>query len=186
MLGIRSFVNVWIGNENYILSYLCVVLFTLTLFLNIIYYPLLALINANGLFKDNKRHIFICAIVNVILSIILVIPFNVEGILLATCIAFLVNIFLKTKLVSSKVLKINHNSLLNKYIMIISIFIIFSILLYKVEEYIFLLNLNLFTCIITLGGIFILISIITFVILYLISKDTRKLIKRLKYIVVKK
>jgi len=82
MLGIRSFVNVWIGKENYILSYLSVVLFTLTLFLNIIYYPLLALINSNGLFKDNKKHIFICASINAILSLTLVIPFKIEGILL--------------------------------------------------------------------------------------------------------
>jgi len=186
MLGIRSFVNVWIGKENYILSYLSVVLFTLTLFLNIIYYPLLALINSNGLFKDNKKHIFICASINAILSLTLVIPFKIEGILFATCLSFVVNIFLKTKLVSNKILKIKHQSLLNKYIIIISVFVIFSILLYKVEELILSLNLGLMTCIITLGIIFILIAIIALIVLYLISKDTKKLIKRLKFIIRKK
>ena len=55
MIGIRGFVSVWVGKENYILSYLTVVLFTSTLFLNIMYYPLVALINADGLFKDNKK-----------------------------------------------------------------------------------------------------------------------------------
>ena len=43
-LGIRSFVNVWIGKENYILGYLSIVLFAVALFLNIIYYPLLAVV----------------------------------------------------------------------------------------------------------------------------------------------
>ena len=69
MLGIRGFVSVWVEKENYILSYLTVVLFTSTLFLNILYYPLVALINADGLFKDNKKHIFICASINLLLSL---------------------------------------------------------------------------------------------------------------------
>ena len=105
MIGIRGFVSVWVGKENYILSYLTVVLFTSTLFLNIMYYPLVALINADGLFKDNKKHIFICATTNLVLSIILINFFGINGILLGTAIAFLVNILLKTNLVTKKILK---------------------------------------------------------------------------------
>lgn len=186
MLGIRSFVNIWIGKENYILSYVTVVLFTTTLFLNIIYYPLLALINSNGLFKDNKNHIFICASINVILSVILVIPFKINGILFATALAFLVNIFLKTKLVSSKVLNIKHIDLLKKYILLICIFVLLSISLFKIEEIILGLNLNIITCVLLLGIIFVVILLLTFVVLYLISKDTKSLVNRIKLIIKRK
>lgn len=186
MLGIRSFVNIWIGKGNYILSYVTVVLFTTTLFLNIIYYPLLALINSNGLFKDNKNHIFICASINVILSLILVIPFKINGILFATALAFLVNIFLKTKLVSGKVLNIKHIDLLKKYILLICIFVLLSISLFKIEEIILGLNLNIITCVLLLGIIFVVILLLTFVVLYLISKDTKSLVNRIKLIIKRK
>ena len=186
MLGIRSFVNIWIGKENYILSYVTVVLFTTTLFLNIIYYPLLALINSNGLFKDNKNHIFICASINVILSVILVIPFKINGILFATALAFLVNIFLKTKLVSGKVLNIKHIDLLKKYILLICIFVLLSISLFKIEEIILGLNLNIITCVLLLGIIFLVILLLNFIVLYLISKDTKSLVNRIKLIIKRK
>ena len=58
MIGIRGFVSVWVGKDNYILSYITVFLFTTTLFLNILYYQLVALINADGLFKDNGGNIY--------------------------------------------------------------------------------------------------------------------------------
>lgn len=186
MLGIRSFVSIWIGKENYILSYITVVFFTITLFLNIIYYPLLALINSNGLFKDNKNHIFICASINVILSIILVIPFKINGILFATALAFLVNIFLKTKLVSSKVLNVKHIDLLKNYTLLITIFILLGISLFKVEEIILGFNLNIITCVLLLGIIFVLIALITFIILYITNKDTKNLLDRIKLIINRK
>ena len=187
LLGIRSFVNIWIGKDIYILSYITIFLFTLTLFLNIIYYPLLALINANGLFKDNKKHIFICASINVILSIILLFPFKVNGVLLATSLAFLVNIFLKTKLVSSKVLKdIKHSYLLKKYILLIITFIVISIILFNIEKILLTIKLNIFTCVLLLAMIFALIMIITFIILYITNKDTKNLLNRLKLILKRK
>ena len=104
MIGIRGFVSLWVGKDNYILSYLTIFLFTTTLFLNILYNPLVALINADGLFKDNKRHIFTCAVINVVLSIILIQFIGINGILLGTAIAFLANIFLKSRTVTLKIL----------------------------------------------------------------------------------
>ena len=186
MFGIRSFVNIWIGKENYILSYFTIILFTLTLFSNIIYYPLLALINADGLFKDNKKHTFICASINVILSIILVIPLKINGILLATVIAFIINIFLKTKLVSNKILKIKHFELLKKYILVLCIFTVVAIIGFKIEFYLYSLSLNLFTCILLLGTIFALIFAITTLLMYLFNKNTKELLKRFNLLLKRK
>jgi len=104
ILGIRGFVNLWIGKEEYLVTYFTVILFGFILFLRIITLPLLSLIKAHGLFKDNRNHIFISAGVNIILSLILVKPYGLNGLLIGTFIAFLVNLFLKVYTVQKKIL----------------------------------------------------------------------------------
>ena len=187
MVGIRPFINIWIGKENYLLNYVTVFFFGLTLFLNIIYYPLLALINANGLFKDNKKHIFVCAAVNITLSVLLIKPFGIAGILAATSVAFLVNLFLKTNLVSKKIIKnIKHSDLLKVYISLLFIFILVGLLFYKIEALCLMLSLNLITCVLLLFISFIVIAAVTFAILYLINDDAKNLIYRVKNLIKKK
>ena len=187
LLGIRPFVNIWINKDGYLLDYIVIFFFSLTLFLNIIYYPLLALINATGLFKDNKKHIFICASINVVLSILLIKPFGISGILGATAIAFLVNLFLKTGLVTKKIIKnVKHSELIKKYVVLILIFLISSLLLYKVEALYLSLNLNIITCVLLLFITFIFILFISFAILYLVNEDTRKLFNRMKGLIHRK
>lgn len=180
MIGIRGFVSVWVGKENYILSYLTVVLFTSTLFLNIMYYPLVALINADGLFKDNKKHIFICATTNLVLSIILINFFGINGILLGTAIAFLVNILLKTNLVTKKILKeVKLIDVLKYFIITILLFVILSLILTPVESYFVSISTGFISTIIKLGIVFILVTLITMIILYLISNDAKNLFRRI-------
>lgn len=180
MIGIRGFVSVWVGKENYILSYLTVILFTSTLFLNIMYYPLVALINADGLFKDNKKHIFICATTNLVLSIILINFFGINGILLGTAIAFLVNILLKTNLVTKKILKeVKLIDVLKYFIITILLFVILSLILTPVESYFVSISTGFISTIIKLGIVFILVTLITMIILYLISNDAKNLFRRI-------
>lgn len=180
MVGIRGFVSVWVSKDNYILSYFTIVLFTTTLFLNILYYPLVALINADGLFKDNKRHIFICASVNLILSIILINFFGINGILFGTCVSFLVNILLKTNLITKKILKkVKLFDILKYFVITISLFLILAICLKPVENYFLLTSDNFFEAILKLGLIFILVLAFTALILYLISNDAKNLYQRI-------
>ena len=187
LVGIRPFVNIWINKDGYLLDYIVIFFFSLTLFLNIIYYPLLALINANGLFKDNKRHIFICASINVILSVVLIKPFGISGILAATSLAFIVNLFLKTDLVTKKIIKnVKHSELIKKYSILVLVFLIFSLLLYKLEAFYLSLDLNLITCVLLLFVTFVSILLITFGVLYLVNEDTRKLFERVKGLVRRK
>jgi len=187
MVGIRGFVSVWVSKENYLLEYFTVVLFTSTLFLNILYYPLVALVNANGLFKDNKRHIFICAIINLILSIILVNFFGIDGVLLGTVIAFLVNILLKINLIVKKVIKnIKLINVLKYYIISTVIFIIFTIVLLPLESYFLSISTGFITTVLKLGLIFLVVTIITILILYLISNDARTLFNRVGNLIKKK
>lgn len=179
-IGIRGFISVWIGKDNYLLSYLTVVLFTSTMFLNILYYPLVALINAAGLFKDNKTHILICAAVNVGLSIILVNFFGMNGVLLGTVVAFLVNIILKTYLVATKLLKgIKWQRVLRDYVIVIGIFVLLSWALGPIEAFFLETTSGFFVTIIKLGIIFVIgVGLIT-ALLYAASSDTRNLVKRI-------
>lgn len=187
MIGIRGFIMIWVGKENYILSYLTVTLFTATLFFNILYYPLVAVINASGLFKDNKRHIFICAFINVVLSVILINFFGINGILFGTVIAFIVNILLKSNLVVKKILKnINLFSVLKYYIVSLFLFIILAFILMPVEK-IFLLNsIGFLGTILKLGLIFMIVTLLVASIMFLISVDTRDLFRRVIEIVKRK
>ena len=179
MIGIRGFVSVWVSKENYILSYLTIVLFTSTLFLNILYYPLVALINAAGLFKDNKKHIFICAMTNLVLSIVLIKFFDINGLLVGTIIAFLVNILLKTNLISKKILKeIKLINILKYFIITITLFIVLSIVLIPVENVFLTTSSTFIGVILKLGIIFILIIGITSMVLYLVSDEAKNLFKR--------
>ena len=180
MIGIRGFVSVWVGKDSYILEYITVVLFTLTLFLNILYYPLIALINADGLFKDNKKHIFICALINLVLSVILVGYFGINGVLLGTAISFLINIILKSSLVSKRILKdIKYFDIFKYYIISVVLFVICSIILYPIEVLFLSSSSGFITTVIKLGFIFILIFSISGGVLYMISSSFRNLFNRL-------
>jgi len=179
MIGIRGFVSVWVEKDSYLLSYLTIVLFTSTLFLNILYYPLVALINADGLFKDNKRHIFICAMINLVLSVILINFFGINGILAGTMIAFFVNILLKTNVISKKILKdVKLISILKYYIIPIVLFVILSIVFMPLESYFLSTSAGFITTILKLGIIFVIVTLVTSGILYLVSNDARNLFDR--------
>ena len=105
LVGIKSFVNIWIGDAKYLLDYHTVIFFTSILFFNMIYYPLVSIMNANGMFKDSKNQVMICASINLIFSIILINFFGLDGILFATALGFLVSIYLKCNVINKKVFK---------------------------------------------------------------------------------
>lgn len=183
MLGIRGFVSVWVdstGDVNYLLNYITVVFFSLSLFLNISYYPLLALINARGLFNDNKKHTFICAFVNVFFSLLLAKDFGISGVLFATSLSFIVNVFLKTQLVCKKILKeVTHVKLLSVYVLMLGVYIVLTFLLKGVEALVLKYTTSLVVCILMLGIIFICTFGICFGIMYLLTPDTKKLYNRI-------
>ena len=146
MIGIRGFVSVWVGKENYILDYITIVLFTSTSFLNILYFPLLG-----------------------------------------TGVAFLVNIALKSNLISKKITKeIKLSNILKYYIITIILFIVLSVALKPVENYFLLTAGSFITTILKLGIIFIIITLLTSLILYVVSNDAKNLFRRLLNLIKRK
>ena len=155
--------------------------------LYIISLPLLSLINSKGLFKDNKYIIFISAISNIVISIILVNIYGLNGLLIGTVIAFLVNVILKIRIIENKILNnIKHNSLYVTYLIII-ILLVFILYLIKPIELILFNNLsNIIMTIIVLLLIFILLTIIIFSILCIFSNNANTLYKRIRDLVKRK
>lgn len=186
-LGIRSFINLWIGKENYILEYNTVILFSLISLLYILSLPLLSLINSKGLFKDNKNIIFISAITNIVISIILINIYGLNGLLLGTVIAFLVNVILKIRVIENKVLNnIKHNNLYFIYFIIITLLISILYFIKPIELMLFYRLNNIFSIILVLGIMFISLILIVFGILCLFSNSANILYKRIKDIIKRK
>lgn len=186
-LGIRSFINLWIGKENYILEYNTVILFSLISLLYILSLPLLSLINSKGLFKDNKNIIFISAITNIVISIILINIYGLSGLLLGTVIAFLVNVILKIRVIENKVLNnIKHNNLYFIYFIIITLLISILYFIKPIELMLFYRLNNIFSIILVLGIMFISLILIVFGILCLFSNSANILYKRIKDIIKRK
>ena len=186
-LGIRSFINLWIGKENYILEYNTVILFSLISLLYILSLPLLSLINSKGLFKDNKNIIFISAITNIVISIILINVYGLNGLLLGTVIAFLVNVILKIRVIENKVLNnIKHNNLYFIYFIIITLLISILYFIKPFELMLFYRLNNIFSIILVLGIMFISLILIVFGILCLFSNSANILYKRIKDIIKRK
>ena len=180
ILGIRGFINLWIGKENYLLSYFTITLFMMVSFLFIISLPLLALINAHGYFKDNKNNIFLCAIVNIISSLILVKFYNLNGLLIGTVIAFLLNIVLKIRVVEKKIFdKIKHKNTIIQYSLIILLFIFICLILKPIEELIYSSMPNMIITIVMLLIIFISLLSLLFGLLSIFSISGRNLLERI-------
>ena len=155
--------------------------------LYIISLPLLSLINSKGLFKDNKYIIFTCAITNIIISIILVNIYGLNGLLIGTIIAFLINVILKIRVIENKVLNnIKHTSLYFTYL-IIFVLLVSILYLIKPIELILFNNLNnIIITIIVLIFIFIFLAIIIFSILCIFSNNANTLYKRIRDLIKRK
>ena len=89
----------------------------------------MAIINADGLFKENKKHIFICAFTNLFLSIILVKYYGIDGVLIGTVIAFFINILLKSSLVARRVFM----TVLKLGLLFVLVIVVASLILYAIS-----------------------------------------------------
>ena len=194
VLSIRPFVGIWIGNVDYYISYLAVMLFGFNLFIWTIYSPLVAVINANGLFKESKHVVFITAFINVSLSIFFVsqvqhlgVNAAIVGVLLATALANLVNLILRIRVVKKYVFE-KASSLMTLFeygsyaVMFVGLCIGFKF----IETKLFGLNDHLITIIASIGLLFIVICIFTFIVLLITKGNTKELIKRVMMLLKKR
>lgn len=87
-----DFIEVWVGSE-YLVSKFSLVLFLTILYYNITIRSLTIIRTAMGLFKETKTMAAIEACINLVLSLILVHYYGLNGVLIATIISFLITAF---------------------------------------------------------------------------------------------
>jgi len=177
-LGIRGFVHLWSGQGEYVLSVIVSMMFSLALFLMILYTPLSVAISSNGLYKESKYYILTSACINLLLSLLLIQPLGISGILLATSISFFVTIILRARLVTKCIFKeLNAKKLCLKYFSWTILFVLAMLLLSPIEHW-FLVNTNLIYLVVCLGITFIILCLIIGGILYFTNPRAKDLIER--------
>ena len=187
MVSIRPFVNVWIDNSAYKINYITVVMFSLNLFLWTIYSPLIAVINAKGLYKESKHIVIITALINVLGSITLVallknqsISIIITGILIATVISSLYNIIARAKLVKKLAFpKLKLKDMLMGYLFYILIFISLALPFFYLEGIVFNYSSNIITSLITIVITFLIIVIFALVLLLITKPNTKLVLSRI-------
>lgn len=88
----QDFIYVWLGTK-YLLSKEIFATILINLYLQIILFPVWTFREATGLYVRTKYIMLLCAIINVVLSVLLARPFGVAGVLIASAIARLTTYF---------------------------------------------------------------------------------------------
>ena len=173
---INPFVGIWVGNK-YIVSNITVYLFALVLFINIIKKPISVVKDDLGLFKETKWIILLEAILNVVISLLLVKKYMINGILLGTIISSLLTTFWY---LPNYIYKhyFNKNS---SYYYLPFVFSIVIISICLIVSSIINMQMNsLILFLVYAFGIFIIISTILFFIYYCCFSSFRLLINDIK------
>lgn len=189
ILGIRGFVSLWVKDTtvNYLteyINYFTVLLFGLNLFLDISCMPHITAITTNGLYKYSKPHMFITAVINIVLSVLFIIfmptiKLRVIGILFSTTIDIVVSMILRVNLISKRVFKdIKMSKIISIHLIAIPVFILCVFLLNPLESIIIQNSTSYFKLILMLGSVFVVISIIMIFVLKLVFKEFNNLIDR--------
>ena len=175
---INPFVDVlWLGKE-FVLSEGLVLLFTLIMFGRIIINPFYVARDSKGLYKESKGFTILQAIVNLVISIILVKKYEILGVLIGTVISqFIILIPCNIHLVYKKVFHKGISTFFKNCLLLI----INVIVLYFVNDLIlslFTLN-NVFKLIIFMGLIAFINLVESFVVYYFFNKDFKILTNEL-------
>lgn len=176
---VKPFVKiVWLG-KSYFLSTIIVHMFSIIMFGRIIINPIYVARDSKGLYKETKGFTVAQAIVNIVLSLILVQKYKILGVLIGTVVSqYLVLIPLNVKIVYEKIFNGDIKIFLKKLcISIISIAILFFIN-YKLQV-IFSIKtkLDVIIYMLIIAFVDVIISLIFFTV---IDNDFKELVKQIK------
>lgn len=181
LIGARSFVGLWIGDESYIVSNLVVFLFSANLFTSSMYGVILTAINTNGLFKETKYYAILTACINIIVAVILAKPFGIAGVLIGIIISFFVSSFFRSKVIMKHVFNgIKDLHIFRSHVFHFLIFILLSILFTPLEKVIFELADSMVIWFGLMFLVFIGILIVSYLVCLLVAPDIKKVVRRIK------
>ena len=181
--SIDCFINIWYNNQVQT-SMGISILFSMVLIYNIIRMSLVTFTEAAGLFKETKICPIIEAVVNLILSLILVKPLGIEGLLIGTFLALLISeFFIKPHIIFKKIFNksgLEYYKISYKFIIILIIEIIIVCIM-KIN----IIHFKKITTWFLASAIFGFFNICITMLMYIIMKQTF-LVDRIKQIFSKK
>ena len=174
-VSIVPFIKIFIDN-SYGLSWSAAVLFASILWLNVMQKSLFVVIEVKGKFEKIKYYSLVQAILNIVLSILLISIWGITGILFATVITtLLITLPAKAKIAFKEI------DLSLKYfvkILVITIFVS-GISIFFINHINIYVNItNLLDWFLMTGIIFIIISIIIFIIFYIFFNEFKEIVRR--------
>lgn len=131
-IAVKNFISNWLG-EGYILPDFTVGLFAVLLFVKISRWAVILTSNAAGLYKETYKSYVIQSILNIILSLLFVRSFEINGLLMATIIATLWFSFEITKIVFNEVYQMKSFKYSVGFAFMNLAFILYSYGLYKIN-----------------------------------------------------
>lgn len=182
----NNFILEWLEIETYVQSKLTVFLFCYMLFESLARTPIHIVRDVNGLFKDSKNYALFEAMLKVFLSVILVIPMQITGLLLGGAVSSIfIGFFFNAKLVYNKIFD---ESVLN-FIKFISPKILIMFIVGLVGDRIwtrFVTIDGVVSWFINAGVLFIVVSLAMLGLYYLLFTPFRKFIFRIKSLLIRK
>ncbi len=178
-IAIRPFVTLWI-NKDYAIGTLPILLFGVIIWFEYSLRPLNTIVESSGLYKETKKNAVGAAIINIVLSAILVKPFGVTGVLIATCIGYLYMHPLNVKVIYQNVIGYNHKEYYKNYIYcIFLVILIYAINYLGVKTFDLYKTNSILTWVFHSSIISIFNASITFGIFYKLSLPFRNVVKRI-------
>ncbi|MFZ7119658.1 MAG: lipopolysaccharide biosynthesis protein [Eubacteriaceae bacterium] len=179
-ISINDFIRLWVGKDM-LVSSLTVLLFCIIFFYRIVRGSTIVIINGVGAFKETKWQALIEGIINLVLSIILVSNYGINGVLIATIISYLLTGFwfvpnyIFKNIFNEKLILFYMNYLINIVILLIILLLSQGISIglgfYLNNENLiqWFVDSTIFTCI---------VSVIYFFVYYTIYKHYRMFLQR--------
>lgn len=170
---ISPVIKLWIG-EEYLLPFSIVLISCFNIFIDFCKCPLWQVLEVSGLFKEDKNISIIGSTANLIISVILGLKYGMLGIFAGTTITYLVQLFLKIKLIYSRTFKISYKKYVIRWIYYLLSFIVGEIFVMLFCSVVHITNIFLQ---IVVNGIFaVVISLPFCIIVFLKSEDFRYMI----------
>lgn len=132
---VDDFVIIWLGNE-FVLAPIIAALFSLNVYVFLLMYPISLLFGALGYFKYDKIVVFIAAILNIVVSVVLVFLWGIQGVLIGTTLALLIYWISRTIILYKKFYSFSGIKYVKLVIRCVISTIISVVILFFVDNYI--------------------------------------------------
>ncbi len=171
---LNNLIILWIGRE-YLASNLAAILFCLICFYNIANRSFVITINSKGLFKETKAIMMVEAILNIILSLLLIKKLSLVGVLLGTVVASYTTTFIYEAFYLHR--KVFNKNILKYFITYFSVLALSFGCIYALSLY----NFPIYNVISFIGCVLIIsvvVALFLFICLFIMFKEFRDLVDR--------